>query len=68
MLNFKTLRYFLYENCVILTLVVLSQYTRVTDGRQTDRQHIMTIAGHFVQLNIAKFELRNSCLFKDTGR
>jgi len=24
------------ENCVILTLVFLSQYTRVTDDRQTD--------------------------------
>ena len=36
----------LCENHVILTSVVLSQYTRVTDDRQTYIQHIMTIAGH----------------------
>jgi len=34
------------ENRVILYLVILSQYARVTetDDRQTERQHIMTIA------------------------
>jgi len=32
---------------MILTSVILSQYSCITDNRQTDdRQHIMTIAGH----------------------
>jgi len=35
----------LFENSVILTSVVLSQYTRVSDDDRLT-QHTMTIAGH----------------------
>ena len=48
MVKVKTLCYFYVKNSVILTPVILSQYTRVTDDRQTeDKEHIMTIAGHY---------------------
>ena len=46
----KALRYF-SENFVILASATLSQYNRVTDGRQTeDRRHLMAIAELAMQL------------------
>ena len=38
------------ENCMILTLIVLSQITRVTDRQTTERQRLMTIVALAMQL------------------
>ena len=50
MLTAKNVRYILSrKNRVILTSVVLSQYTRLADD---DRQHVMTIAGHCYEITM----------------
>ena len=48
MIEVETFRYFFSENCVNLPSAVLSQYTCVTERRQTDdRQHSMTITNNW---------------------